>query len=361
MSSAYPSPAGKKFYLFGYPIAHSAAPALHNHSFRHWPEGRESPNSYETWSTSKVTDEVLKALSSDDCGGAAVTMPIKAAIIPHLDEISPESLITGACNTIIKVPTSTGHRLVGQNTDILGVRNALLRALRSQFPDKEVSSEASYPPSIGAAGVIIGGGATTRSAAHALTLLGLSPLFLVNRDLAEARAVQTSLPQLTIIHLQNSEDAESHLGQPESPHILMIVGAIPSNPPVTRQERSVYSTASTILTMPYTKPKDFAGNLPVPQRRIFLEMAYKPRITPMLKVALAHGWHGLDGVQASVEQGLAQQRMWYLSDPTLRAGSDRSVFDVEMEISTRALGESMTDVIPAGVEVDRAHAQKAHL
>ncbi|KAG6901925.1 hypothetical protein C0995_006636 [Termitomyces sp. Mi166 len=297
-------------------------------------------------------------------------MPIKAAIVPYLDEISPESRITGACNTIVKVPTNGGYKLVGQNTDILGVRNALLRALRSQFPTSIISPEASYPAQTGA-GVIIGGGATTRSAAHALSLLGLSPLFLVNRDPAEVEAVQSSF-SLTIVHLKNSEDVERHLGQPESPKVLMVVGAIrefrPSHyisisqftsgsaaatAPVTPQERGVYSTVSTILTIPYVKPAQMDDGLPLPEKRIFLEMAYKPRLTPMLKVALAHGWHGVDGVQATVEQGLAQQRMWYLSDPSLRAGSDRSVFDIAMEDSTRKLGESMTDVIPAGVEVDR--------
>ncbi len=44
-------------------------------------------------------------------------MPIKAAIIPFLDELSPESKITDACNTIVKVKTPDGFKLVGQNTD----------------------------------------------------------------------------------------------------------------------------------------------------------------------------------------------------------------------------------------------------
>jgi shikimate 5-dehydrogenase len=47
----------------------------------------------------------------------SVTMPIKVSMLPYLDEISPESQITGACNTIVKVPTRKGYKLVGQNTD----------------------------------------------------------------------------------------------------------------------------------------------------------------------------------------------------------------------------------------------------
>lgn len=108
---------------------------------------------------------------------------------------------------------------------VLGVRNALLSALRSQFPGMIISSEASYPPSLGG-GVIIGGGATTRSATHALTLLGLSPIFLINRDAKEVRAVQESFSHLNIIHLRNPEDVETHLVQSNVPTVLMIVGAI---------------------------------------------------------------------------------------------------------------------------------------
>lgn len=75
MTSSYSPPAGKKFYLFGYPVAHSAAPTLHNHSFTHWPNGRAQPNTYEIWSTSQVTNALLQILSSDDCGGAASVIP----------------------------------------------------------------------------------------------------------------------------------------------------------------------------------------------------------------------------------------------------------------------------------------------
>lgn len=44
-------------------------------------------------------------------------MPMKVSMLSCLDEISLESKVTGACNTIVKVPTATGYKLVGQNTD----------------------------------------------------------------------------------------------------------------------------------------------------------------------------------------------------------------------------------------------------
>jgi quinate dehydrogenase len=109
----------------------------------------------------------------------------------------------------------------------LGVRNALLRALRSQFPTAEFLSNASFSQGNGtAAGLVIGGGATTRSAAYALTMLGLSPIFLINRDEEEVCQVQQSMPSIEFIHLRHPTDVELKLAQPDSPKIYMAVGAI---------------------------------------------------------------------------------------------------------------------------------------
>ncbi|KAJ7036568.1 hypothetical protein C8F04DRAFT_1094902 [Mycena alexandri] len=300
------APPSKQFHLFGFPIAHSAAPALHNHCFNLL--GTES--TYTIWSTSKVTQEMLAVIHDKDCGGAAVTMPIKTAIIPFLDELSPESRITNACNTIVKVPTADGGvKLVGQNTDILGVRNALLSALKDQHPNPPIPSDASatYPPPPASsgplAGLVIGGGATTRSAAHALTLLGLAPIFLINRDVEEVRAVMDAMPHLSsaggLIHLRDPADVETYLVGENKARILMAVGCIPSFAPQTAAERMVYTTASAVLTVPYVVPTLPSLVLPYPTRRLFLEMPYKPLETTMYKVAAAHDWHVIDGIEVS--------------------------------------------------------------
>ena len=129
-------------------------------------------------------------------------MPLKTAIIPYLDDLTPEASQTGAVNTIVKVPIPTdppslsGQKLVGTNTDILGVKNALLEALRSQYPSlppsKVISPQARYGKYSRGAGVVVGGGATTRSAAHALWMMGLQSVYLVNRDIGEVEAGKLS-------------------------------------------------------------------------------------------------------------------------------------------------------------------------
>jgi len=115
-------------------------------------------------------------------------MPIKTAIIPYLDDLSPEGRTTGAVNTIVKVPSPNGIKLVGTNTDILGVKNALLSSLRIQHPNAFISHQSRYPSNIKGAGLVIGGGATTRSAAYALQTFGLHPIYLINRDPEEVEA-----------------------------------------------------------------------------------------------------------------------------------------------------------------------------
>ncbi|KAJ7498079.1 hypothetical protein B0H11DRAFT_1856633 [Mycena galericulata] len=363
------APPSKKFYLFGFPITHSAAPAFHNHCFKSL--GTES--TYDIWSTSKVTEEMLSAIYDDHCGGAAVTMPIKSTIIPFLDELSPESQITNACNTIVKVPTGEGVKLVGQNTDILGVRNALLLALQEQHPSFHIPFDASaaYPSKPASGGLVIGGGATTRSAAHALTLLGLAPIFLINRDVDEVRAVMDAMPHLSahggLIHLRDPADVETYLVGEGKARILMAVGCIPSFAPQTLAERMVYTTASAVLTVPYLVPTTDSPVLPYPTQRLFLEMPYKPLQTMMYKVASAHGWYAIDGIQAMIEQGLAQQRMWLRATASVTVGSDSSITGEALEESARQntrrrLRTPESDPTAAQaveVEVDRAEGRES--
>ena len=71
-----------------------------------------SLNSY----SGSQTDEERKSLAR----------PLQQAILSHL-ESSPESKATGSCNTIVKVPTISGSRLVAQNTESEVVSTAIVQ------------------------------------------------------------------------------------------------------------------------------------------------------------------------------------------------------------------------------------------
>jgi shikimate 5-dehydrogenase len=58
-------------------------------------------------------------------------MPLKTAILQHLDDISPSSKATRACNTIVLEKQADGTRkLIGTNTDVLGEFLAELALMR---------------------------------------------------------------------------------------------------------------------------------------------------------------------------------------------------------------------------------------
>ena len=77
---------------------------------------------------------------------------------------------------------------------------------------------------------MIGGGAKARSAIYALSLLGLHPIFLLNRDDEEIECLMNFFPNLKkkkgLIYLKNPTDVVKYLSKPISPMVLMVVGAI---------------------------------------------------------------------------------------------------------------------------------------
>ena len=99
-------------------------------------------------------------LREPDVAGANVTIPHKLAVMDLMDGVDPEALRARAVNTIAK----EGSRLVGSNTDVAAIRDALA----------EVGVEAR-----GANVLILGAGGSARAAAVALD--GAHITFVVRR------------------------------------------------------------------------------------------------------------------------------------------------------------------------------------
>ncbi len=86
--------------------------------------------------------------------GLSLTMPLKTAVLPLLDELDPVALATGAANTVVL--GADGARR-GWNTDVDGLVAALTE--RAGLPEHPTA-------------VVVGAGATARSAVAALARLG---------------------------------------------------------------------------------------------------------------------------------------------------------------------------------------------
>jgi shikimate dehydrogenase len=106
----------------------------------------------------------------DGCWGANVTVPYKEAVIPLLDDVDPLAAAAGAVNTIVR---RRGGRLVGTNTDGVGVVAALLHD-DGAGPLLETLH--------GQTMLLIGAGGAARAAAVALApLLGTGELLVTSR------------------------------------------------------------------------------------------------------------------------------------------------------------------------------------
>lgn len=103
-----------KFALIGHPVSHSFSAQYLNSRFQN--EGIDAH--YDLIDTPDL-QQFTDLIRSDKYNGFNITIPHKKAIIPYLDQLSPEAAAIGAVNVIqIK-----DNKLIGHNTDIIGFRN----------------------------------------------------------------------------------------------------------------------------------------------------------------------------------------------------------------------------------------------
>jgi shikimate dehydrogenase len=106
--------------------------------------------------------------------GLNITYPCKQAVVPLLDELSPQAQAMGAVNTVV----IRGGRLVGHNTDGSGWAWGFRRAL----PDADLRCV-----------VLLGAGGAGSAIAHAVLGLGATQLRIVDTDRVRAEALAKAL------------------------------------------------------------------------------------------------------------------------------------------------------------------------
>ncbi|KAI1848094.1 hypothetical protein JX265_013867 [Neoarthrinium moseri] len=265
----------KNFYLFGKPISASRSPALHNALFKQ----TGLPHKYNLHETDDAST-VREIIRSPDFGGASVTIPLKLDIMQYVDEITDSAKVIGAINTIIPKPTADGKaHLVGTNTDWMG----MVYTLRSAG----VGAASKSKPS---SAMVVGSGGTTRAAIYALHSLGYSPIYIVARNAAGASELAASFP--SDYALERPEDASHVKVLP-----TVIITTIPADKPI---DPSMKELLGTVLRQP--------KNSSVP--RVLLELAYKPRHTPLMGMAEDSGWRTLPGLEVLCSQGFYQFQLW---------------------------------------------------
>jgi shikimate dehydrogenase len=144
--------------VLGSPIAHSLSPLLHRAAY----QALDLDWQYDAIEVSSEGLAAFVDAVGPEWAGLSLTMPLKEAVLPLLTSQTPLVTATGAANTVVV----EGGARVGHNTDVSGI----LAALAEAGVDR-----------VGSA-VVLGGGATARSALAALHALGCHEPTLVVRS-----------------------------------------------------------------------------------------------------------------------------------------------------------------------------------
>ncbi|MFH8790167.1 shikimate dehydrogenase [Streptomyces roseoverticillatus] len=160
------TPERRRAAVLGSPIAHSLSPVLHRAAYAELGLGEWTYDRFE------VDEAALPAFLDKLDGswaGLSLTMPLKRAVIPLLDEVSATAAAVEAVNTVVFA--EDGRRL-GDNTDIPGIAAALR--------ERGVTEAASA--------AVLGAGATASSALAALAGICTGEVTVYVRS--EARAAE---------------------------------------------------------------------------------------------------------------------------------------------------------------------------
>ncbi len=259
-----------RFAIIGDPVEHSMSPLLHGTAFR----ALGIDASYERI---RIPKEDLNSVWVErlrhDLDGWNVTLPLKEAILPLLDEVDELATSVGAVNTVRR----TSNRLVGTNTDILGIQHTLAPTLGS------IRREAV---------VVIGAGGTARSVTAALAAdVHPSRVAFVVREPARAESVAALARTLLSCPVQIVR-SDSDAGNAVLAEARLIVQSTPvgMSPEVSRDPVPAFNTFR--------------------RDQVVFDVIYRPLETAFLRRAALAGCRVLTGLDLFLHQGAAAFQIW---------------------------------------------------
>jgi shikimate dehydrogenase len=184
--------------LIGAQVDLSLSPFIHQAFF----EASGLQGSYELLnvSSAELSGSKLRSLFAEGMDGLNITVPHKLSVTGYLDELSSVVQACGAVNTIVCDQQS--RRLIGHNTDVLG----LSACLRRSFPHF-------WQPEKKDLAVVIGLGGAARAAVLALIELGYQHFVILGRRTQAGRKFITELRESMAVAQLHRSSAEVGQGQ----------------------------------------------------------------------------------------------------------------------------------------------------
>ena len=258
----------RRVVLLGSPVAHSLSPVIQNTAF----EVSGLDWCYEAIETDvQGLEPAIQRMRADAWPGANVTIPLKEAVLPLLDELDPSAVEVSAVNTIV----NEGGRLVGHNTDSLG----FVRDLRAHWP----------VPAYGVA-VILGAGGAARAVAAGLARQGLE-LLLISRSKERGEILANDIRR-------------KHAGE---------VSVLPWNRESFARipVQSVLIVNATPLGMaPADQDTPWPAEVPLPPGAAVYDLVYTPKETRFQQHARQSGLQSMSGGGMLLEQGALSYERW---------------------------------------------------
>ncbi len=240
----------RQFGIIGRPLGHSASARHFTAKFQNeWLDCHFEQ--YELPSI-EALPELLERVPLE---GFNVTIPYKQQVMRYLDDLSDEARKIGAVNCVRR--TSDG-RMVGHNTDIIGLRDALAQLLFDGVPEHAL---------------VLGTGGASQAVQYALSELGIA-FDLISRDPAKGNYTYDNLPVEVV--------AESKL----------IVNATPVG---------TYPNVEDAPRLPYAYL--------TPDHRL-LDLVYNPPVTQFLDYGNQRGARTMNGEVMFLAQAAAGWKIW---------------------------------------------------
>lgn len=272
------SGAPRQLAVLGSPIAHSLSPQLHSAAYRvlglNWHYG-----------SADVTGETLEEFvrtRDESWRGLSLTMPLKRDILPLLDRRHPLVLQTGSANTVLFDDAGGRRQLVGYNTDVYGIAEALRAAGRDSLRTVQV----------------LGGGATAASAIAAAAALGADRASVFVRSPQRAAALA---------------EVGSTLG------VEVLIGSLDD------AARPEHAPDAVISTLPNGAGVEIEFDEQLRRKAILFDVAYHPWPTPLAASWQQAGGTVISGLEMLVLQALMQVRIFTAKNPAQELENESAV------------------------------------
>lgn len=254
----------KVFGILGFPVRHTFSPLFQNAAFR----AKRINAVYVSFEVApgRLKDAV-RSLIALGVSGVNVTIPHKQAIIPLLDELSPEAKAIGAVNTVL----FKGGRSTGHNTDAEGFLVSLRKDLKVNPKKKSI--------------LIFGSGGAAKAIAYVLAREGTASIIFV--DMFNQRAKELAV-KIGKDFPRSSTRAVPFLKSRIDEEVLNCDVLINASPVGMKK-------GDPCIVSPHALHKDLA----------VYDIVYNPSLTPLLRESKKRKIKAAGGIGMLLYQGVA--------------------------------------------------------